>query len=64
MAGAPLAAQPGGAGFSHGVASGEPAADRVLLWTRFVGTQDTKLEFAVSETLDLARRGWKPITAS
>ena len=55
VAGAPLAAQPGGAGFSHGVASGEPAADRVLLWTRFVGTQDTKLEFAVSETLDFSR---------
>ena len=55
VAGAPLAAQPGGAGFSHGVASGEPAADRVLLWTRFVGAQDTKLEFAVSETLDFSR---------
>ena len=55
VAGAPLAAQPGGKGFSHGVASGEPAAERVLLWTRFVGAQDTALEFEVSETLDFAR---------
>mgnify|MGYP005994709945 CR=1 FL=1 len=55
VAGAPLAAQSGGKGFSHGVASGEPAAERVLLWTRFVGAQDTALEFEVSETLDFAR---------
>jgi len=55
VAGAPLAAQPGGQGFSHGVASGEPAAERVLLWTRFVSAQDTALEFEVSETLDFSR---------
>ena len=55
VAGAPLAAQSGGKGFSHGVASGEPAAERVLLWTRFVGAQDTALEFEVSETLDFSR---------
>lgn len=55
VAGAPLAAQSGGQGFSHGVASGEPAAERVLLWTRFVGAQDTALEFEVSETLDFSR---------
>ena len=55
VAGAPLAAQPGGQGFSHGVASGEPAAERVLLWTRFVGAQDTALEFEVSEMLDFSR---------
>tara|TARA_R110000751_G_scaffold2018_8_gene8696 strand:+ start:30801 stop:32462 length:1662 start_codon:yes stop_codon:yes gene_type:complete len=55
VAGAPLAAQPGGKGFSHGVASGEPAAERVLLWTRFVGAQDTALEFEVSEMLDFSR---------
>ncbi len=55
MAGAPLAAQTGSKGFSHGVASGEPAAERVLLWTRFVGAQDTALEFEVSETLDFSR---------
>ena len=55
VAGAPLAAQSGGQGFSHGVASGEPAAERVLLWTRFVGAQDTALEFEVSETLEFSR---------
>jgi len=55
VAGAPLAAQTGSKGFSHGVASGEPAAERVLLWTRFVGAQDTALEFEVSETLDFSR---------
>ena len=55
VAGAPLAAQSGGQGFSHGVASGEPAAERVLLWTRFVGAQDTALEFEVSEMLDFSR---------
>jgi len=55
VAGAPLAAQSGGKGFSHGVASGEPAAERVLLWTRFVGAQDTALEFEVSETLEFSR---------
>lgn len=55
VAGAPLAAQSGGQGFSHGVASGEPAAERVLLWTRFVGAQNTALEFEVSETLDFSR---------
>ncbi|QPC98814.1 alkaline phosphatase D family protein [Qipengyuania soli] len=41
-------------GFSHGVASGEPGVDKVLLWTRFVGDQSTALEFQLSETLDFA----------
>ncbi|MEZ5680835.1 MAG: alkaline phosphatase D family protein [Erythrobacter sp.] len=41
-------------GFSHGVASGEPGPDGVLLWTRFVGSQDTALTFEVSRTLDFA----------
>ena len=41
-------------GFSHGVASGEPGADGVLLWTRFVGSQDTALTYEVSRTLDFA----------
>ncbi len=36
-------------GFSHGVASGEPASDSVLLWTRFVSDMaDTKLTVEVS----------------
>lgn len=30
-------------GFTHGVASGEPTADSVLLWTRYVGTGDFAL---------------------
>lgn len=42
-------------GFTHGVASGEPAADCVLLWTRFVGGNETKLRYEVSESLDFAR---------
>ncbi len=51
-AGAPLAAQSSVKGFTHGVASGEPGPDRVLLWTRHVGAQDTALEFELSESLD------------
>lgn len=50
----PLAAQ-SVRGFSHGVASGEPGADRVLLWTRFVGAQETALTVELSDTLDFAR---------
>lgn len=30
-------------GFTHGVASGEPGVDSILLWTRFVAEQDTRL---------------------
>ncbi|QYJ07426.1 alkaline phosphatase D family protein [Qipengyuania flava] len=56
LAGAPLSAQigAGAAGFTHGVASGEPAADGVLLWTRFVAGQDTALAFEVSRSLDFS----------
>ena len=36
VAGAPLAAQTGGKGFSHGVASGDPRSDALILWTRAV----------------------------
>ena len=42
-------------GFTHGVASGEPGARRVLLWTRFVGTAQTRLRWELSETEDFAR---------
>ena len=35
--------------FSHGVASGEPGPDRVLLWTRFPATQDTKITWEMAE---------------
>lgn len=51
---APLSAQLGG-GFTHGVASGEPSAQSVLLWTRYVGSAPTTLRFEVSETVDFAR---------
>lgn len=36
-------------GFTHGVASGEPAARSVLLWTRYVGSGETKLRCEVAE---------------
>ena len=54
-AGAPLAAQGSVGGFTHGVASGEPGANRALLWTRYQADQDTRLAFEVSETLDFTR---------
>ncbi|WP_371308482.1 alkaline phosphatase [Gordonia sp. (in: high G+C Gram-positive bacteria)] len=41
LASAPLAAaRPGGAVFAHGVASGDPLPDRVILWTRVTPTPD------------------------
>ncbi|WP_427963965.1 alkaline phosphatase D family protein [Altererythrobacter sp.] len=52
LATTPLAARGFGRGFTHGVASGEPGPDKVLLWTRFVAGQDTWLEFQVSENGD------------
>jgi len=41
--------------FSHGVASGEPGPDRVLLWTRYVSGQDEKLRWEVAEDADFKR---------
>ena len=35
-------------GFTHGVASGEPNATSVLLWTRYAGTGETRLHCEVS----------------
>ncbi|MET1756378.1 alkaline phosphatase D family protein [Novosphingobium sp. RD2P27] len=35
-------------GFTHGVASGEPSAESVLLWTRYVGSRDTRLRCEVA----------------
>lgn len=52
LAGMPLAAQVPGRGFTHGVASGEPAANGVLVWTRFVAGQDTPLTYELSESAD------------
>lgn len=51
---APLAAQIGG-GFTHAVASGEPAAKSVLLWTRYVGSRPTRLRFEVSESAEFTK---------
>ena len=46
-AGAPLLAQTS-KGFTHGVASGEPGATRVLLWTRYVSGSETMLKWEVA----------------
>ncbi|MHA6317779.1 alkaline phosphatase D family protein [Altererythrobacter sp. CAU 1778] len=53
IAATPLSARVvGQRGFTHGVASGEPRANSVLLWTRYLADRDTQLEVEVSETLD------------
>ncbi len=51
----PLSAADAPKGFTHGVASGEPAERQVLLWTRYVGGVETKLGYELSATLDFAR---------
>jgi alkaline phosphatase D len=50
MASAPAAATGFGSGFTHCVASGEPAATSVLLWTRYVASAEARLTWQVSET--------------
>ncbi len=52
IAAAPSAARSFGSGFTHSVASGEPHADNVLLWTRYVADAETTLEWQVSENAD------------
>ena len=42
-------------GFTHGVASGEPSAHSVLLWTRYAASSDTKLIAEMSDTPDFRR---------
>lgn len=42
-------------GFTHGVASGEPDADSVLLWTRFVGEGDVRLKVEVARDVGFTR---------
>ncbi len=59
-ASAALAAVPGsarsfGRGFTHGVASGEPQATSVLLWTRFVADAEAALEWQVSASEDFTQ---------
>jgi alkaline phosphatase D len=55
LAATPLSARTFGSGFTHSVASGEPSANSVLLWTRFVAEAETKLTWQVSESEDFAR---------
>jgi len=55
MAATPGAARGFGSGFTHNVASGEPQAASVLLWTRYVGEAETMLEWQVSTSEDFAR---------
>lgn len=42
-------------GFTHGVASGEPGANSVLLWTRYAAANDSVLTAELSESADFAR---------
>jgi alkaline phosphatase D len=42
-------------GFTHGVASGDPAQTSVALWTRFVAGGETKLKLEVAEDEAFAR---------
>ncbi len=55
LAATPLAARTFGSGFTHSVASGEPSANSVLLWTRYVAEAETKLTWQISESEDFAR---------
>ncbi len=51
----PSLATSSGSGFTHGVASGEPQANSVLLWTRFVAHSETRLGWQVSEDAEFTR---------
>ncbi|MFN7028536.1 MAG: alkaline phosphatase D family protein [Sphingopyxis sp.] len=42
-------------GFTHGVASGEPGTNSVLLWTRYAAASDTMLTAELSATCDFAK---------
>ena len=42
-------------GFTHGVASGEPSATSVLLWTRYAAANDSDLKVEVAESADFAK---------
>ncbi len=55
VAAAPGAARGFGSGFTHSVASGEPQAQSVLLWTRYVADAETTLDWEVSTTEDFTR---------
>lgn len=55
LAAAPAAATGFGTGFTHGVASGEPGVDKVMLWTRFVSGAPAYLAWEMSESEDFAK---------
>ena len=55
LAAAPLSAQIGERGFTSGVASGEPGAASVLLWTRYAGGAETTLRWEIADSLDFAK---------
>ncbi|WP_114521306.1 alkaline phosphatase D family protein [Altererythrobacter sp. ZODW24] len=56
FAAVPLAAQQSAGGFTHSVASGEPGANSVLLWTRYVhGADAATLTFEVAEDIEFSR---------
>ncbi len=55
IAATPAAARGFGTGFTHAIASGEPSAKSVLLWTRYVADAATTLTWQVSESEDFAR---------
>ena len=42
-------------GFTHGVASGEPGPDNILLWTRYAAASDTRLTAELSDSADFSR---------
>ncbi len=42
-------------GFTHGIASGEPSGNSVLLWTRYVGSGDTTLRAEVATDASFAK---------
>ena len=55
LAAMPLSAQIGAKGFTHGVASGEPSYDGILLWTRYVGANEAKLAWQMSDSAEFTR---------
>lgn len=48
---APLSAQSGERGFTHGVASGEPSANSVLLWSRYVADQPVDVIWEMKDAI-------------
>jgi len=52
-------------GFTHGVASGEPGPNSILLWTRYAAASDSALTAEISESTDFAHIvGGGNVTAS